>query len=252
MLVCYVLCCLLDYMFFDYDLGFIWGKWMISCSLMAGFVLVCLAMGRSGYVVFTLFCSSASLMAYAYHVFGYQLTYDGVAALFETNGRELSGFMTPLLVGVLVLAIAAPAGLFYLLRKLIPLRTVKVRLIVGTGAAAVFVFFFNLPELMYAIRPSIYQRTCSLTHKGLPEMFETGHYELSSEHLRAPFSKLEYAIEMVYVYLTQPTEFTPVEEAPSQCDGKLQEDLVIVFVIGESVRAATAHSTATANPPWRM
>ena len=69
--VAYLLSCLLDYTFFDYDFPFICFKQALGCGLMTCVLVICAALGWVGYALLAGFILACGVLSYAWHVFGY-------------------------------------------------------------------------------------------------------------------------------------------------------------------------------------
>lgn len=234
----YVFCLVFDPFFFDYQPWILPLRQIYGCMLAAGLLFVCVRLKYVGLLVYLVFTMFAAICFYAYKVFGYSVGFEVVNAALTTNRHELEGFLNySLYLAFAGYLIAIPgiyaAAVFCFKWKSISLkRTAHI-----LAVALLWIGLYELPPFAVTSRHGLFLKLMDKTMRNNREWFMGGaavHPDVVYNRWRLPYSNIKAVHDGIKEYCKE----IPIHEAERYASKELWEDeqLIIVLVVGESVR----------------
>ncbi|MBO5683533.1 MAG: sulfatase-like hydrolase/transferase [Akkermansia sp.] len=236
LLAAYVYCAALDAFFFDYPGWVLLFRQVYGVLLAAGVVYVCVRLKWLGVAMYIVSSLLFAVLHYSYVALGYSAGFEFVSAVFQTNVDELSGFVS--LSSILAFAGGAVAltGVYAL--AVYSLKWKKLSLkecLLVLGVMVAWMGVYEIPALTIGKRYGFYRKMADNTLRNDREMFITGHSDVAVNRWCSPYSNVKQLRGGVKEYFRE-IDVTESASFASQ-DKRVNDDLVFVFVIGESVRA---------------
>ena len=236
LLAAYVYCAALDAFFFDYPGWVLLFRQVYGVLLAAGVLYVCVRLKWLGVAMYIVSSLLFAVLHYSYVALGYSAGFEFVSAVFQTNVDELSGFVS--LSSILAFAGGAVAltGVYAL--AVYSLKWKKLSLkecLLVLGVMVAWMGVYEIPALTIGKRYGFYRKMADNTLRNDREMFITGHSDVAVNRWCSPYSNVKQLRGGVKEYFRE-IDVTESASFASQ-DKRVNDDLVFVFVIGESVRA---------------
>ena len=236
LLAAYVYCAALDAFFFDYPGWVLLFRQVYGVLLAAGVLYVCVRLKWLGVAMYIVSSLLFAVLHYSYVALGYSAGFEFVSAVFQTNVDELSGFVS--LSSILAFAGGAVAltGVYALAVYSLKWKKLSLKecpLVLGVMVAWMGVY--EIPALTIGKRYGFYRKMADNTLRNDREMFITGHSDVAVNRWCSPYSNVKQLRGGVKEYFRE-IDVTESASFASQ-DKRVNDDLVFVFVIGESVRA---------------
>lgn len=235
-LASYLYCAVLDPFFFDYPVLVLIPRQVFGMLLAAGVLLVCVRWRWIGLFVFVLcglfFCG----LHYAYVEYGYEVGFELMSAIFQTNAHELGGFINFSFYVALAIAVCALSLVFVLAVYALGWKpfswgyALQVFLVI-----LVWCGIYIIPDLTIGQRYGFYRKMADNTLRNDRELFIAGHRDVAVRRWCLPYSNLPALVGGVKEYFRE-VNIKDAALFPS-IDTREGEDLVFVLVFGESVRA---------------
>lgn len=187
----YLYCVVLDPFFFDYPALVLVPRQVFGMILAAGVLFACVRLRWVGAFVFAFCGLFFGGLHYAYREFGYEVGFELVSAIFQTNVHELSGFINfsfYVSSAVVVCALILVFGLavYALGWKPYSWRSVWQVLLV----ILVWCGIYNIPELTIGKRYGFYRKMADNTLRANHELFITGHRYVAVHRWCGPYSNV--------------------------------------------------------------
>ena len=236
LLAAYAYCAALDAFFFDYPGWVLLFRQVYGVLLAAGVLYVCVRLKWLGVAMYIVSSLLFVVLHYSYVALGYSAGFEFVSAVFQTNVDELSGFVS--LSSILAFAGGAVAltGVYAL--AVYSLKWKKLSLkecLLVLGVMVAWMGVYEIPVLTIGKRYAFYCKMADNTLRNDREMFITGHSDVAVNRWCSPYSNVKQLRGGVKEYFRE-IDVTESASFASQ-DKRVNDDLVFVLVIGESVRA---------------
>lgn len=235
-LASYLYCVVLDPFFFDYPALVLIPRQVFGMLLAAGVLFVCVRLRWVGLVVFAFCASFFCGLHYAYREFGYEVGFELISAIFQTNAHELSGFLNLSFYVTFAVAVCALILVFGLAVYALGWkpytwnRALQVLLVILVWSG-----IYIIPELTIGKRYGFYRKMSDNTLRANHELFIAGHRYVAVRRWCGPYSNVSELAGGWKEYFRE----VNIEDAalyPS-IDTREGEDLVFILVFGESIRA---------------
>lgn len=232
----YLYCLVLDPFFFDYPALVLIPRQVFGMLLAAGVLFVCVRLRWVGLFLFVLcglfFCG----LHYAYVEYGYEVGFELISAIFQTNVHELGGFINFSFYVALVIAVCSLGVVFCLAVYALGWKPYRWGYVLQILVVVlVWSVIFIIPDLTIGQRYGFYRKMADNTLRNDRELFITGHRYVAVRRWCGPYSNVPALVGGLKEYFRE----VNIEEAalyPST-DIREGEDLVFILVFGESVRA---------------
>ena len=244
----YLFCVLLHPLFFDADGVALIAMQVYGVAFAAAFIYICVLIPYAGVGIYMVVSFIACVLAYAFHAFGYQLSDELIYAAFQTNAEETGAFISSFFLFYVTGKLTLLAALFYFMRYLSGAsRKIGVirRLLCLSVASVAFLAIYLLPSMVFfrikwedpTINERIVRNFSPNNYRwhpffSLPE--QRPPFETFMENYRLPFSDLKKLVQGIREYYTD-LELHNV--AADNSVATLDDELICILVIGESVRA---------------
>ena len=221
-----------------------------NLALNAAFICLCIKIRYVGLPIFIATGIYFGLLSYIYREFGYSLSNELIFATFETTTEESSAFITVYSVLFFILYIIFTTFVFYSVRFLIPnhfFKTRKHKLFYYAITAATYVGLYFLPSIIFhklpwkdkTIPDKIVRELSAEHYKWMP-FFDVPNqrapYEAFTRTYRTPHGEFSILISGIKDYFEE-INLVNTASYPSTCELQKDDELIVILVIGESVRA---------------
>lgn len=236
----YLFCLIFDPYFFDFDSYAHPLKQLYSLLLALCFLIFCTQLKYIGVCIYSLSCLLFGSLFYAKKCFGYNLSFDLINAIFETNRQEISGFINLQSLAWLAGYSLASVAIFLITRYCLKTKPGtkhqnRKRFLLAIVALAVGYGIFEAPRIIIPRKPSLFFKLADPEIRKNHEMFITGHYDYFLYKWGNPYNLYETLFYGIKYYFHE-VKLTDSASYPS-LRTKDKTPLTIILVIGESVRA---------------
>lgn len=218
--------------------------------LNAAFLLIITQIRYVGVFIFFLLTLLFGIISYMRYEFGYELSNELIFATFETTTEESSAFITFESVSFILICSLIAFFIWKGLRYLLPNihhKPLRKQCVWFSGLSILLIFTYFLPSVFFhkipwsdKSIPDYVVRNFSAEHYKWRPFFELPNqrapYEDFTKTYRMPLANISVIMKGINEY-TQ--EVTLIESAhfSSNCILKDDEELTVVLIIGESIRA---------------
>ena len=236
LLAAYAYCAALDAFFFDYPGWVLLFRQVYGVLLAAGVLYVCVRLKWLGIAMYIVSSLLFAVLHYSYVALGYSAGFEFVSAVFQTNVDELSGFVSLSSILALVGGTVALSMVYGLAVYALKWRKLSLKeFLLVLGVVVVWLGVYEIPALTIGKRYGFYRKMADNTLRNDHELYIAGHQDVAVKRWCSPYSNIILLRGGVKEYFRK----MDVAESASYAshDKRVNDDLVFVFVIGESVRA---------------
>ena len=244
----YLFCCLLNPLFFDAS-GWslvsvqIYG-WLFACL----FIYLCAIIPYVGIILYAACGFVFVVLMYARLFYGYVLSDELIYSMFQTNSKELSGFINGAFLAFVVGEMALLIVLYYGFRNVcgrMLLVSCRRKIWLGACVFSCIMLVYSVPSILFfripwgnlPVRENIVRYLSHKEYRWHPFFHlndQRPPFEPFMEGYRMPFSQIKSLYKGTKEYFS---DLDLLESAAFESSCAANDDLIFVLVLGESTRA---------------